>query len=204
MRLSLLLILLIIFSLLFIGCATSVNEAMQPYEFDNFGADHSMITKPKIKIAVIPFRNASGIGGAGIRVSESFVVQLLKIGRYEVIERTRIDQILNEQKFSQLNIVDQETAIKIGKIAGVDAVLIGTVTEYRDMWEGETPPEVGANVRLIDIETGAILWAASEHFRGDDASVQLLVKRQERWKVVTDIDFLTTLLCKSMASSMAL
>lgn len=192
-------------SFLFAGCAsTGIHEGVQPYQFDNFGADHSVVTKPKLKVAVLPFRNATGVGGAGVKVAESFLVQLLKVGRYEVVERSRLEQILREQDFAQSQYVDPESAVKVGRIAGVDAVLIGSVTDYRDIWERERPPEVGTSLRLISVETGSILWAASEHFRGDDVSVQLLVKRQDRWKVATDIDFLTTVLCRSLASSMAL
>src|SRR5947209_19553516 len=46
-----------------------------------------------------------------------------------MIERNAIDKILNEQNFANSDRVDPTTAAKIGKVLGVDAVVMGSITE---------------------------------------------------------------------------
>ena len=53
----------------------------------------------------------------------------IKSGRFKVYERAQLDQLLAEQRFT--NIVSEGTLAKAGRIRGVDYLLLGQVTSFR-------------------------------------------------------------------------
>lgn len=66
----------------------------------------------------------------GKGISDMLIDRLVNDGTYRVIERNEIDKILNEQNFSNSDRVDPNTAAKIGHILGVDAVIVGDITQF--------------------------------------------------------------------------
>lgn len=48
---------------------------------------------------------------------------------FNVIERTQLNKVIEEMRLGGSGIVDQSTATNIGKIAGVQAILMGTITQ---------------------------------------------------------------------------
>jgi hypothetical protein len=51
-------------------------------------------------------------------------------GVYSVIERKQLDKILAEQNFSNSDRADPNTAAKIARILGVDAIIVGSITQF--------------------------------------------------------------------------
>jgi TolB-like protein len=97
----------------------------------------------------------------GRYATEKLTHEVVDLGRFLVIERSRLDEILTEQNFSLSGAVDSATAARIGKILSVDAVVAGTilVTEER----------IEFIARVIQSETGLIL-ASADVFVYTDAS----------------------------------
>jgi hypothetical protein len=58
------------------------------------------------------------------------VDKLVNDGTYSVIERKMIDKIIAEQNFSNSDRADPNSAAKIGKLLGVDAIIIGSITQF--------------------------------------------------------------------------
>jgi hypothetical protein len=58
------------------------------------------------------------------------VDRLVKDGSYSVIERKELDKVLGEQNFSNSNRADPSSAAKIGKVLGVSAIIIGSITQF--------------------------------------------------------------------------
>ncbi len=116
------------------------------------------------RVAVMPFRAATEL--IGTSVSDLFVTELMKIGRYELIERGQLANVLGETDV-QLSGLTQGQAVQVGRMAGADAVVIGTVSEYENIAQGgRTLPVVGISVRLIDTTTGKVLWSVDHAGRG--------------------------------------
>jgi len=115
----------------------------------------------KHKIAVLPFRELDGRATVlGTYISEELVTDLFTIGGLDIVERTMLDRILSEAKLGQTGVIDSETATKVGKIAGVDAIVTGTITDLQSY--------VALNCRLIDTRTGRIFGAAQAKIVKDD------------------------------------
>ena len=97
---------------------------------------------PKRRVAVFDFDNAAATGGmvspfftmtgpnVGKTVAELMVNRLVQGGTYSVIERAALDKLLQEQNLSNTDRFDPATAARIGRILGVDAIIIGSITEY--------------------------------------------------------------------------
>lgn len=73
---------------------------------------------------------------------------------YEVIERSRVQQVLREQNFSNSDLVDPEQAAQLGKILGVDAVIFGSgeVSEYYHY-----RATVTLSMRIVEVKSARIL-----------------------------------------------
>lgn len=93
------------------------------------------------KVAVLNFTtdNATGNKGAGAYAS-AFEKELASVtvgGKkvFTVIDRSNIDKILKEQKF-QMTMTDEDSALELGKILGVNAIWTGTAAEdySKDSW----------------------------------------------------------------------
>src|SRR5512146_1073202 len=66
----------------------------------------------------------------GKGMSDLLVKHLVKDGTYSVIERRALDKILAEQNFSNSDRANPTSAAKIGKLLGVDAIVLGSITQF--------------------------------------------------------------------------
>ena len=95
---------------------------------------------------MLEFESPKSAPDAGAIVSGSIITNLFKLGRkgFKVVERSALQSIIKEISIGQAGVLDVETAKEIGKIAGIDAILIGSVlkygTEQHDEQETKTVP----------------------------------------------------------------
>jgi curli biogenesis system outer membrane secretion channel CsgG len=114
--------------------------------------------------------------GKGIR--DLVVEKLVEGGTYSVIERAALDSVLNEQNFSNSDRANPSTAAKLGQVLGVDAIIIGSVTQFgRDdkktdlgalggvggrfglgrVGRSKSKAVVAVTARMVDVNTAEIL-----------------------------------------------
>ena len=99
------------------ACATPPVVAIKPnYDFSRLG-----------RVALIDPEDYPNQPGSGVAVGQGLEPYLLKAG-YDMVERGQVDQILQEQSFSRSENVDPSTAGRIGKLLGVQALILGRVT----------------------------------------------------------------------------
>lgn len=116
--------------------------------------------KKYYKVAVTPFRASDDFVGSSI--ADMLATEILKTYRYELIERSQIEQILQEQSLGIKGVTEGMMAMTVGKVLDVQGVIVGTVLEYGTRNVDNTDlPAVGINVRMIDTETGSIVWTVS-------------------------------------------
>lgn len=133
----------------------------------------------------------------GRGISDLLVQQLVQGGKYSVIERNALDKVLGEQNFSNSDRADSTTAAKIGRILGVEAVILGSITQFgRDdknttvggggfggitgrfglggVQKRNAKAVVGITARLIDTSTAEILAAVTGNGESSRAGTSLL------------------------------
>ncbi|MGZ4836909.1 MAG: CsgG/HfaB family protein [Terriglobales bacterium] len=159
----------------------------------------------KKRVAVFDFDYAtvrSGVAAifgtdidVGKGVSDLLVKRLVQDGTYSVIERKAMDKILAEQNFSNSDRANPNSAAKIGKLLGVDAIIVGSITQF-----GNETKNVGAggagvgfggfglggfkhknskaivtlDARIVDIDTGEIMAVADGKGESSRSSTSML------------------------------
>ncbi len=142
------------------------------------------------RIAVLPFESDSFLSTVGHQLADEVVVQLLrKVPTLDIVERTRIDALLQEQNLANRGYLSPESAIAVGKMLGVKAILTGSISlsvgDVRTTRENEQRVASGvATVRFIDVETGKVLWARRE--KSDYTLFKSFGDRGESYAVKTD------------------
>lgn len=149
-------------ALLFIGVfispsITPVSRASQPAIAQ--GQSHS-----RTRIAILDFdlTDTSGNffsysfrGGSLARgISDLLTIKLVQDGSYSVVERSRIDAVLREQNFGATGRVDASTAAEIGRILGVEYVVLGSVTRF-NLEENRSGGSVGICLPFVGCGVGA-------------------------------------------------
>jgi curli biogenesis system outer membrane secretion channel CsgG len=140
----------------------------------------------KPRIAVLEFKNKADnqwwYRGGAEAAQDVFVTELVKSGKFRVIEREQLQALMQEKNLSLSGDIDPKTAVRAGKLLGLNYLLTGAVTEYgntdvsgggRGVYAGKRKFVAAMNARLIDTETGEILWA--DEARAEEASVKVSV-----------------------------
>ena len=120
------------------------------------------------KVAVLPFKAPTELIGAS--VSDIFVTEMLRANRYTLVERSQISQVLGETEIA-LSGLSESAAIEAGKMLGAEGVILGTVDEYATVAQrGRSYPVVGASIRLIDCDTGRVMWSVGHARRSEEST----------------------------------
>ena len=122
--------------------------------------DPSRVTQvgSRLAIAVLPFDAKGDAQKLNVSVTDKLVTELVNLRRFKVMERTALEKVLKEQKLQTSGIVDEKTAVNVGKIAGADAIVIGDVNIVGGMAK--------VSARVIDTETSETIVAKEEQSQG--------------------------------------
>jgi hypothetical protein len=107
------------------------------------------------KVGVVPF---AGDVRISVQSADQFAGGLLPLG-FEVVERQQLQSVLDELKYQHGDFVNPETRKRLKEQLGIEGLFLGSIT-------GESSPtwvDSHLNLRLIDVETGRVLWAAEVH-----------------------------------------
>jgi curli biogenesis system outer membrane secretion channel CsgG len=145
----------------------------------------------KKRIAVFDFDYAtvtaasSQVLGANVDlgkgISDLLVKHLVQDGTYSIIERKAMDKIMQEQNFSNSDRANANSAARLGKLLGVDAIIVGSITQFGNDTKNtnvggggggfggfgiggfshkKSKAIVSIDARIVDIDTAEILGVA--------------------------------------------
>lgn len=130
----------------------------------------------------------------GKGIADMLVTNLVRNGTYSVIERKQLDQVLREQNFQQSGRADPSSAVQLAKILGVDAIIIGSITQFgrddKKLGVGGAGVHVGGigiggfgkksakavvqiDARIVSTTTAEILGVATGHGESKRSGVSL-------------------------------
>lgn len=164
------------------SCAPQIKSiVLKPAEIDLHGYT---------RVAVLRF---DGQGGRELRDWIESAINNARVENkpyFKIVNRSQMQQILGEQAFAGSGVVDESTAAKMGKLLGVDAVIVGSVNGWETNEErhvearqqpiyGTKPLQyttvyvevasrkayVSMTTNFIDVRTGEMM--ASETFDGE-------------------------------------
>ncbi len=90
------------------------------------------------RVAVIEFADAPGVPGCGGVMSDMLASNLGQHKQWQIFSRQQLGTLLKEQDLGMTDRFDASTAVKIGKLAVVDTVIIGRVNQYGVQTRTET------------------------------------------------------------------
>ena len=123
------------------GCVTANIRSTKSPDFRPLKGDN---------LVVLPLKY-SGTGRDYDGADEALSFELLSQG-FKIVERSQLNRVLKELNFSRSAYADPTTISQLGRQLSVKEVIIGT-------WRGSYPLSE-LNVRVVDVETGNVIWAA--------------------------------------------
>jgi len=117
----------------------------------------------RMTVAVLPLERKRTSPAGSDLLTDLLIDSFVNCGRFNLVSREHLEEILREQKLSREKISDPSTRLRLGKILAADALLVGSVQE--------TPKFTEVVLHLINTETSSILFskdAYEESKRLDD------------------------------------
>jgi len=121
--------------------------------------------KKVTRIAITEFTYGNEFNDFTRNVQDMLYTNLIQRGM-TVVEREKMEQVLNELGKSFSGMIDSSTAAEIGKMLGVEAIVVGTVADMGN--------SVDLRTRLVDVEKGAAITAAQIDVTKDPTITGLL------------------------------
>ena len=133
----------------------------------------------RLSLTVLPFEENAATGALSISFQDRLIDSLVNLNRFRVVERKKLDLILEEQKLSRTDLIDKGTALRMGKLVAAQSIVTGHILENK------TGTEIIG--RLIDTETSEIL--ATQDVYGEDKDLPALRTLAEGLAVKFHRDF---------------
>lgn len=145
-------------------------------------------TKP-MQLAVVPFAATKSSAQVSPQFGEYLTETVIGLignqpDKVRLFERTRLDAILKEQEFELSELMKPATALKIGKLAPIDALLSGTYTKLKSY--------IDVSARLIDVASGEVLVTYSGRVKMDKNLATLFQEKQNPQTVKSEAATPTT------------
>jgi Peptidoglycan-synthase activator LpoB len=156
------------------GLALSCSGALQPTEFLNPNFDFSFVER----VAVLPFQNHTDDRQAGSRATRLAITELLASGTVDVVEPGEVQAALTKLTGAvpgRSQEPSTEQVVALAKALGVQAVILGAVTQSEIMRSGgQAIPAVTLDLHMVETETGATVWAATNSEKGTSFGSRVL------------------------------
>ena len=136
-------------------------------------------------------------GGIGRDLASMLATELAAIDAFFVVERERIDRVLEEQDFAASGRVRRDTAAPIGQLVGAEYIVLGTVTDYSEdagrrgggvsirgpsiggrrssigIGGGQSEAYIAVDIQVINATTGELAHVRTIEGRTQDSAVSL-------------------------------
>lgn len=138
------------------GCASN---KIEPAVYMHPNADLSVYER----VAVLPLENLTTERFASDRVRELLVVELSSKGLFEVVESGEVNRVMRTKNLLGAAEIGPELIKQLGEELKVQALLTGTVIEFREQRTGTlNTPDIALSLKLLDVETGLVIWSVTD------------------------------------------
>ncbi|MCK5598409.1 hypothetical protein KAI78_02195 [bacterium] len=119
----------------------------------------------KIPAAFIDLQEGNAVNkGLVLTISDYFRTQLVNRGKYLIVSRESMEDILKEQQYQISGCTSQECLVQMGKVLGVRSMFVGTLGKVGSIFL--------LNIKLISVETGEIIEATSAEAASEEALLE--------------------------------
>ena len=144
------------------GCGLPFSGKSQAFVREN--VDFGFVKK----IAVLPVENNSKDEFAPELVRDITITRILAMRLFDVIDKGLVDSVLKEEAIEPGKPIDTATIKRLGQKLNVQCLLLSTLDIAADSRQGSMSyPEISVTLRLVEVETGLVIWQAGGHQSGD-------------------------------------
>lgn len=138
-----------------LSCTTTNDAEMIQQKIDALYAEFIINPEEQPRLAIVPFSstNLSKSDTKGIQLH--FEASIHDTQYFNLIEQSEAETILEAQAYSLNGCTDDACAIEVGKLLSAEQIIIGNVGTVGEIYY--------LNIKLINVETGAILVAKNLH-----------------------------------------
>jgi TolB-like protein len=132
------------------------------------------------RVAILYFDNTgenSSMDQLRKGLADMLITDLSNVRMLDIVERDRLESLLEEQNLSNSSDFDPETAARLGELLGADIILTGG---YFDLFGS-----IRIDARFIDVETGQVL--KSDGVDGESSKF-FKIQKQLSWKIINNMD----------------
>jgi len=146
----------------------------------------AFVPAQQISLAVTAVE-AIGVSGDTARIVEQIVQEeFAQIPMFQLVERDRLDALLEEQELQVAGITSAESAVRAGGILNVQKVVFGSIGKYQSEYVSYM-----LSLRLVDVERGAVEATGSVDISSDrdirPAVARLVQRLSERISVTGQV-----------------
>lgn len=141
------------------GCAQSRQSV-------DYVAAPAISTLRDLRVAVLPLENLTNYSNAGVIVADLLATELYERAVFRLAENSALRRALSEQDIEPAEASRLASPDRLIEALDVDAVLIGSVSEFGYQHGLHEEPVVGLNLRLVRAGADGVLWAASHSASG--------------------------------------
>jgi len=176
------LLLLVVGGLIFSGCLTAGQlAALQGPQ--NYARSPILDSKPVWRTVVLPPVSANQSSFAHAQGLDDYAgMALLRTGQFSLIDRSIVNQILDEQEFSYSGVADQASAVRLGQLLGAEAVMTISIGQIKhdDFWDDEpNQRDASIHVKIISVETSEVLYTSTGQGSSFDGAENALIMAME-------------------------
>ncbi len=177
------LIVLVLLPALLAALACSAAEMATMGMRPQFARSPVLDSKPQWRTVVLPPASSSPSQLVHSQGLQDYAgMNLLQTGKFTLIDRSVVDQLLDEQEFSYSGVVDQATAVQLGRLLGAEAVMTISITSlsHDSFWDDEPDQrDASLHVKIISVETSEVLYTSTgegSDFEGAEGALRMALQ----------------------------
>lgn len=159
-----------------------------------FIAGSALAEKPSMGVA--EFRNDTSAGwwsgGVGRELAGMLTNELAGTGKFKMVEREKLDAVLDEQDLADSGRISKKSGAKIGKLTGAKYLVVATLSAFEENTKGtggglsfrgvsvggkKEEAYMAVDLRVIDTTTGEIEFTRSVEARASSGGLAVGVYR---------------------------
>jgi TolB-like protein len=109
-------------------------------------------------VAIVDFEGKGVSQTESSALTDRFGSELFNLGVFSLIERSQMNDILEEQGFQQTGCVSAECAVEVGKMVGAEQIITGSISHIGNVFS--------VSSKIVDVESGRILKMSTYDFEG--------------------------------------
>ncbi|HYH06799.1 MAG TPA: CsgG/HfaB family protein [Thermoanaerobaculia bacterium] len=159
-----------------------------------FIAGTALAAKPAIGVAEFKNDTSAGwwSGSVGEELAGMLSNELAGTGKFKVVEREKLDKVLDEQDLADSGRIKKSTGAKIGQVTGAQYLVIGTLSAFESDVKGtggglsfrgisvggkKEDAYLAVDLRVVDTTTGEVAFTRTVEARASSSGMSVGVYR---------------------------